>query len=141
MQRYGGCVLPSLSLCVALRRPSGSASQFLWTSSASCNRCGSKSRSSSPPYFRRDAAGCNMAAMSTLLSLVAPLCLLQAVEYRSPAGVVYRSQRDTGAIAPAESALAAASPNVDPSTALRVAQSAVPQSADALATFTRGLGF
>src|SRR5207247_9627492 len=89
--------------------------------------------------FRRDAACCNMAAMSTLLSVLAPLCLLQSVEYRSPAGVEYRSQRDTGAIARAESALAADPRNVARSIALGVAQSRVRQYPEASATFTRGL--
>ena len=81
-----------------------------------------------------------MATMSTLLSLLAPLCLLQSVEYRSPAGVEYRSQRDTGAIARAESALAAEPRNVDKFIALGVAQSGVRQYREAIATFTRGLG-
>jgi len=92
------------------------------------------------PHFRRDAACCNMAAMSTLLSVLAPLCLLQSVEYRSPAGVEYRSQRDTGAVARAESALAAEPRNVDRIIALGVAQSGVRQYREAIATFTRGLG-
>jgi tetratricopeptide (TPR) repeat protein len=81
-----------------------------------------------------------MATMSTLLSILAPLCLLQSVEYRSPAGVEYRSQRDTGAIARAESALAADPRNVDKLIALGVAQSGVRQYREAIATFTRGLG-
>src|SRR5439155_1141471 len=78
-------------------------------------------------HFRRDAACCNMAPMPTLLSLLAPLCLLQSVEYRSPAGVEYRAQRDTGAIARAESALAADPRNVEKIIALGVAQSGVRQ--------------
>src|SRR6266550_2172383 len=78
--------------------------------------------------------------MSTLLSILAPLCLLQSVEYRSPAGVEYRSQRDTGAIARAESALAADPRNVDKIIALGVAQSGVRQYREAIATFTRGIG-
>src|SRR5216117_1587034 len=90
-------------------------------------------------HFRRDAACCNMAPMPTLLSLLAPLCLLQSVEYRSPAGVEYRSQRDSGAIARAESALAADPLNIDRIIALGVAQSGVRQYQEAIATFTRGL--
>jgi tetratricopeptide (TPR) repeat protein len=78
--------------------------------------------------------------MTTLLSLLAPLCLLQSVEYRSLVGVEYRSQRDTGAIARAESALAADPGNVDRIIALGVAQSGVRQYREAIATFTRGLG-
>src|SRR6267142_3325090 len=77
--------------------------------------------------------------MSTLLSLLAPLCLLQSVEYRSPAGVEYRSQRDTGAVARAESALAANPRNVDLIIQLGVAQSGVRQYREAIKTFSRGI--
>jgi tetratricopeptide (TPR) repeat protein len=77
--------------------------------------------------------------MPPLLSILAPLCLLQAVEYKSPAGVEYRAQRDTGAIARAESALAADPRNVDRIIALGVAQSGVRQYREAITTFTRGL--
>src|SRR5207245_5410881 len=63
----------------------------------------------------------------------------QSVEYRSPAGVEYRAQRDTGAIARAESALAADPRNVDRIIALGVAQSGVRQYLEAIATFTHGL--
>src|SRR5712691_3063876 len=63
----------------------------------------------------------------------------QSIQYRSPAGVEYRSQRDTGAIARAESALAADPRNVDRIIALGVAQSGVRQYREAIATFTRGL--
>ena len=77
--------------------------------------------------------------MSTFLSLLAPLCLLQSVEYRSPAGVEYRAQRDTGAIARAESALAGDPRNVDRIIALGVALSGVRQYREAITTFTRGL--
>ena len=80
-----------------------------------------------------------MASMPTLLSLVAPLCLLQSVEYRSPAGVEYRAQRDTGAIARAESALASDPRNIDKLIQLGVAQSGVRQYREAIATFSRGL--
>src|SRR5438552_16691943 len=64
----------------------------------------------------------------------------QSLEYRSPAGVEYRSQRDTGAIARAESVLAADPRNADKLIALGVAQSGVRQYREAIATFTRGLG-
>lgn len=63
----------------------------------------------------------------------------QAVEYRSPAGVEYRAQRDTGAIARAESALATDSLNVALIIQLGLAQSAVRQYREAIRTFTRGL--
>ena len=61
------------------------------------------------------------------------------VEYRSPAGVTYRSQVDTGAIARAESALAAEPRNVTRIIQLGVAQSGARQFREAIRTFTRGL--
>lgn len=63
----------------------------------------------------------------------------QSVQYRSPAGVEYRSQPDTGAIARAERALAADPRNVDRIIQLGVAQSGVRQFREAIETFTRGL--
>lgn len=63
----------------------------------------------------------------------------QSVQYRSPAGVEYRSQPDTGAIARAEKALAADPRNVDLIIALGVAQSGARQFREAIETFTRGL--
>jgi tetratricopeptide (TPR) repeat protein len=77
--------------------------------------------------------------MPALLSVVVTLGMLQSVEYRSAAGVEYRSQRDTGAIARAESALAGDPRNVDRFIALGVAQSGVRQYREAIETFTRGL--
>lgn len=63
----------------------------------------------------------------------------QSVQYRSVAGVDYRSLGDTGAIAGAESALAADPRNVERIIALGVAQSAARQYREAISTFTRGL--
>jgi tetratricopeptide (TPR) repeat protein len=63
----------------------------------------------------------------------------QSVEYRSAAGVAYRSQRDTGAIARAESALATSPRNVDLIIQLGLAQAGVRHYREAIATFTRGL--
>jgi len=63
----------------------------------------------------------------------------QSVQYRSPAGVEYQSQPDTGAIARAERALAADPRNVDRIIQLGVAQSGVRQFREAIETFTRGL--
>jgi tetratricopeptide (TPR) repeat protein len=63
----------------------------------------------------------------------------QSVQYRSPAGVEYRAQADTGAIARAESALAADPRNVGLLLQLGLAQSAVRQYREAIQTFTRGL--
>src|SRR3989442_7458968 len=77
--------------------------------------------------------------MSILLTMLAPLCLLQSVEYRSPAGVEYRSQRDSGAIARLETAFAADPRNVDRIIHLGIAQSGVRQYREAIETFTRGL--
>lgn len=63
----------------------------------------------------------------------------QSTQYVSPAGVTYRSQPDTGAIARAEQALAAAPTNVDRLIDLGIAQSGVRQFREAIATFTRGI--
>lgn len=63
----------------------------------------------------------------------------QSVQYRSPAGIEYRSQADTGPIARAESALAADPRNVDLVIQLGVAQSGARQFREAIRTFTRGL--
>ncbi len=85
--------------------------------------------------FRRLPATFGVLAFTVMSPLIA-----QSVEYRSPAGVEYRSQRDTGAIARAESVLAADPRNADKLIALGVAQSGVRQYREAIATFTRGLG-
>src|SRR5207249_7127600 len=63
----------------------------------------------------------------------------QSVQYRSAAGVKYRSQRDTGAIARAESALAADPRNVERIIQVGLAQSGARQFREAIETFTRGL--
>ena len=63
----------------------------------------------------------------------------QSVQYRSPAGVEYRSLPDTGAIARAERELAADPRNVERIIALGLAQSGARQFREAIATFTRGL--
>src|SRR5688572_15751366 len=62
----------------------------------------------------------------------------QSVQYRSAAGIEYRSQPDTGAIARAQSALAADPGNVERIIALGIAQSGARQFREAIATFTRG---
>src|SRR5262245_13321821 len=72
------------------------------------------------------------------VTFTAPL-LGQSIQYKSPSGVEYRAQRDTGAVARAESALAADPRNVDRVIALGVAQSGVRQYREAIETFTRGL--
>lgn len=73
-----------------------------------------------------------------LTTLAGPLTA-QSVQYRSPAGVEYRSQRDTGAIAKAEQALAADPRNPQRFIDLGVAQSGARQFREAIETFTRGL--
>ncbi len=77
---------------------------------------------------------------SILSSIVAaaPLCA-QSVQYRSPAGVEYRAQPDTGPIARAQHELAADPRNVQRFIALGVAQSGARQFREAIETFTRGL--
>src|SRR5258708_34030036 len=63
----------------------------------------------------------------------------QSIQYRSPDGVEYRSQPDTGPIARAQAALAADPRNIDKFIALGVAQSGARQFREAIETFTRGL--
>jgi tetratricopeptide (TPR) repeat protein len=70
---------------------------------------------------------------------VATLAHAQSVQYRSPAGVEYRSQPDTGAIARAEQALAADPRTVQRFIDLGVAQSGARQFREAIQTFSRGL--
>lgn len=74
-----------------------------------------------------------------LLTFVALPCVAQTVQYQSPAGVVYRAQRDTGPIARAERALAADSQTVRRYIDLGVAQSGARQMQEAVQTFTRAL--
>lgn len=73
------------------------------------------------------------------LLLVPTSVMAQSVQYRSPAGVEYRSQADTGAIARTQAALNADPRNVDKIIALGVAQSGVRQFREAIETFTRGM--
>jgi tetratricopeptide (TPR) repeat protein len=63
----------------------------------------------------------------------------QTVQYRSPAGVEYRSQADAGAIEQARRALEADPRNVDLVVALGIAQSGARQFREAIETFTRGI--
>jgi tetratricopeptide (TPR) repeat protein len=83
------------------------------------------------------------AAIGLLLALALP-CLTpaaaaQAVEYRSPAGVEYRSLPDTGAVAHAERALAAEPGSPARYIAVAVAQSGLRQFREAIQTLTKGL--
>lgn len=63
----------------------------------------------------------------------------QNPEYRSPAGVTYVSQPDTGGVARAESALAAAPRDVGLIIKLGLAQSAIRRYREAITTFSRGI--
>ncbi|MEK7403228.1 MAG: tetratricopeptide repeat protein [Gemmatimonadota bacterium] len=61
------------------------------------------------------------------------------VQYRSTAGVEYRSQQDTGSVARAQAALNADPQAIQRYIALGVAQSGIRQFREAIETFTRGL--
>jgi tetratricopeptide (TPR) repeat protein len=80
------------------------------------------------------------AALGVTLALAAGPAAGQSVQYRSPAGVVYRSQPDTGAVARAQRALTEEPQSVARIIALGVAQSGVRQFREAIETFSRGLG-
>ena len=73
------------------------------------------------------------------ISLSANQVSAQAVQYKSPAGVEYRSLPDTDAIKTARAALAADPKNVARIIELGVAESGARQFREAIATFTRGL--
>lgn len=74
-----------------------------------------------------------------VLALSAAHSNAQSVQYRSPAGVEYRAQADTGPITRATAALAADPKNIQKFIALGVAQSGARQFREAIETFTRGL--
>ena len=79
---------------------------------------------------------------SSVCSLVAVWsnsALGQSVQYKSPAGIEYRSQPDTGPIARAQAALEADPKNVQRFIDLGVAQSGARQFREAIQTFTRGM--
>jgi tetratricopeptide (TPR) repeat protein len=80
-----------------------------------------------------------IAALLWSVIAVSPALPAQSVQYRSPAGVEYRAQADTGAIARAAAALAADPRNVDRFIQLAVAQSGARQFREAIETLTRGL--
>ena len=80
-----------------------------------------------------------LTATAVMMFIAASAVMAQTVQYRSPAGVEYRSLADTGAVARAQSALAADPRNVEKIIALGVAQSGVRQFREAIETFTRGL--
>ena len=74
-----------------------------------------------------------------LVAVLATGASAQSVQYRSPAGVEYRAQNDTGPVARAEAALGADPRNVDRIIALGVAQSGARQFREAIATLTKGI--
>lgn len=78
-------------------------------------------------------------AMCAVLSLAAAPLAAQSVQYKSPAGIEYRSQADTGAIARAAATLKDDKRNIDKIIALGVAQSGVRQFREAIETFNVGL--
>jgi tetratricopeptide (TPR) repeat protein len=80
-----------------------------------------------------------IAALAFALAAPAVTANAQSVQYRSPAGVEYSSQADTGAVARAQQALAADPKSIDKIIALGVAQSGVRQMLEAVETFSRGL--
>ena len=76
---------------------------------------------------------------TVLAAVVTATASAQTVQYRSPAGVEYRSQADTGPIARAQAALTADPKNVQRYIELGVAQSGARQFREAIQTFTRGM--
>lgn len=80
-----------------------------------------------------------LARVALVAILAAAPAMAQSVQYRSPAGIEYKSQPDTGPVARAQAALAADPRNIDGFIALGVAQSGARQFREAIETFTRGL--
>src|SRR5512132_1547550 len=81
-----------------------------------------------------------IAALATAAVLASSAAAQQQhVEYRSPAGVVYRALPDTGPVGRAERALAADPRNVQRYIELGTAQAGARQMREAVGTFTRAL--
>jgi len=80
-----------------------------------------------------------LTVLTLLVALDPGAALGQSVQYRSPAGVEFRAQPDTGPIARAQEGLTAEPGNVGRIIALGVAQSGARQFREAIETFTRGL--
>jgi tetratricopeptide (TPR) repeat protein len=80
-------------------------------------------------------------ALLALFAMPAALTFAQAqnAEYRSPSGTTYVSQRDTGAVARLEAALAADPGNPDAFIRLGGAQAAIRRYREAIVTYTSGL--
>lgn len=79
------------------------------------------------------------ASFTVLLATCADPAVDPVVQYRSPAGADYLALPDTGAVARADSALAADPENVEKILALGLAQAGIRQYREAIATFTRGI--
>lgn len=75
----------------------------------------------------------------TLMLGIASGAHAQSVQYRSPAGVTYRSQADTGPVARAQRDLAAHPRDMQQYIALGTAQAGARQMQEAVQTFTRAL--
>jgi tetratricopeptide (TPR) repeat protein len=80
----------------------------------------------------------HVATIAAIAALSSP-ANAQSIQYRSPAGLEYRAQADTGPIARAERALAADPRNVQRFIQLGVAQAGARQMREAVQTFTRAL--
>jgi len=81
-----------------------------------------------------------IAALSLMQNACSPRAAEVIVEYRSPAGVDYFALPDTGAVARADSALAADPRNVEKILQLGLAQAGIRRYREANETFTRGIG-
>ncbi len=79
------------------------------------------------------------ASLAVGLITAASILNAQTVQYKSPAGVEYRSQKDTGTVARAQKALAANPNDVNLIIALGTAQAGIRDMRGAIQTFTRGL--
>ena len=80
-----------------------------------------------------------VALLSLFVTAIPAAAFSQTEQYRSPAGVTYRSLPDTGAIAVAEAALAVDPDNVELMLALGLAQAGRQQYREAIVTFTKGI--
>jgi len=81
----------------------------------------------------------SFALLGFLTAAFAAVASAQTVQYRSPAGVEYRAQSDTGPVARAQAAYAADTGNIDLLIRLGIAQSGARQFREAIQTFSRGL--
>ncbi|MBL8960978.1 MAG: tetratricopeptide repeat protein, partial [Gemmatimonadetes bacterium] len=89
---------------------------------------------------RRGRVTTHALLVAALIATAAPrVTTAQSMQYRSPAGVAYRSQADTGPIARAQQALATNPRSVDAILALGAAHSGARQFREAIETYTRGI--